>query len=162
MASRDRTIDAALRVTPRRIRLATAAVIALGIAAFAWALFTSDDRARAREVRRLGPGVDTASVIRSLAAPPGRCPVGNLEHLRTRFPDDFAPAALDATLDRMREETAQRWVYPSGDASARCAPRDGDTEIGIGRDGRVLWLVPVTGRNAVRLPPAYSPNPGES
>ena len=159
MASRDRNIEAALQMTPGRIRLATAAVIVLGLVALLVAFFNSDDRARARQVRGLRPGTDTALVVRSLAAQPARCAVGNLEHLRTRFPDDFAPAALDATLDRMREETAQRWVYASGDRDARCVPRDGDTELGVGRDGRVLWLVPVVGRNTVQLPTSYTPNP---
>lgn len=159
MASRDRNIDAALRVAPGRIRLATVAVVVLGVLVLALALWRSDDRQRARRVRGLAPGSDTVTVAQVLATEPSRCAVGNLEHLRTRFSEEFAPAALDATMDRMREETLQRWVYPTGDADPRCIPRDGDTEIGVGRDGRVLWLVPVVGRNTVVLPASYSANP---
>ncbi len=157
MAQRRRDIDDAMRVSKKQIRMVSAAVLGVGLLVVAWAFFASGDRAQRTELRGVQPGDPAQVVADRLDATPARCPVGTLEHLRTQFPGDFAPAAVDEALDRMRDATAQRWVYASGGNQARCTARNGDAEIGVGQDGRVLWLVRSTGRTAVEVVDAFNP-----
>jgi hypothetical protein len=135
MAQRRRDIDNAMRVTPKQIRLATAIVAGLGLLALAWAFFASGDWGRRAELRRVQPGDPAQVVTDRLGAAPADCPTGALEHLRTQFPEDFAPAAVDEAIERMRGATAHRWVYPTGGSQTRCRARNGDTEFGISSDG---------------------------
>lgn len=144
-----------MRQAPKYIRVATGLVIGLGLIALAFAFFGSDDSRRERQVRRLAPGLASATVVERLGPPPVRCAVGELDRLQAQFPDEFAPAMAGEAINRMEADTGERWVYPSRGQTPGCDAGDGATEIGFGRDGRILWLVPVTGRTPVRLPDAY-------
>ena len=154
MVRRSRNPDP-MRQAPKYIRVATGLVIGLGLIALALAFFGSDDSRRARQVRRLSPGLASAAVVDRLGPPPARCPVGELDYLQANFPDEFSPATAGETIARMEAETSERWVYPGRGRTPGCIATNGATEIGLGRDGRILWLVPVTGRTPVRLPDAY-------
>lgn len=157
MAQRRRDIDDAMRVSPKQIRVATAIVLGLGLVVLAWAFFASGDRGRRMDLRRIQPGDPAQLVTERLGPAPANCAAGTLEHLRTHFPGDFAPAAVDDALDRMREATAQRWVYSEAGDRARCTARSGDSEIGVGADGQVLWLVRSTGRSMVEVLDTFHP-----
>jgi homocysteine S-methyltransferase len=58
-------------------------------------------------------------------------------------------ADLDEILVRLREYTAQRWVWGRG---ASCTPAEGQTEIGFTRGGRVFWAVAEHGDGPATLP----------
>jgi hypothetical protein len=77
-------------------------------------------------------------------------------HLASRFPGGTPRLTRDAVQERLRLETARRWIYPADAGRTGCTPHRGDVEIGFGRDGRVLWLVPVTGRETVVIPDTIS------
>ena len=157
MAQRRRNIDDALRVSKKQIRMVSGAVLGIGLLVVAWAYFASGDRAQRTELRGVQPGDASQVVVDRVGAPPANCQVGTLEHLRTEFPDDYAPAAVDEALERIREATAQRWVYPTGGDQARCTARGGDAEVGLGQNGKVLWLVRSMGRTPLELLDAFHP-----
>ena len=75
-----------------------------------------------------------------------------MAHLNDRFQGGTPRVARDATLAWMRRETVARWIYPDDGGRSGCTPRGGDAEIGLGRDGSVIWLVPITGRKTLVLP----------
>lgn len=100
----------------------------------------------------------SARVVQVLGPPGAVCTAGSLEHLREHLPQGFAPAAQEQTIGRMQRETAERWIYPlRRNERARCTPRQGATEVGLDRNRRILWYVPVTGRTEVVLPDEYLP-----
>lgn len=151
---RNRHVDHALRVTPKGARRASAAILGLGLLVL-WVVLFTGDRGRERNAGKIAVGADSARVAAALG-PPGRaCATGALENLRDHFPPDLPRATVESTLDRLRRETARRWVYPRRGEEPGCAARPGTTEVGIGRDGRVLWYVPVTGRTPLVLPEAW-------
>jgi hypothetical protein len=113
-------------------------IVAVGMLVLAVVLLTGP-RQRERAAASLVVGDDSASVVRIMGAPPHRCPASNLAHLRTQFPGTLPRPTLDEELARLRQGTAQRWLYPEG---AGCVPGNGATEIGLDRESRVLWVVP--------------------
>lgn len=151
MARGERQLDRAIQRRQRGIRRATGAIVLAGIGLVLWTLNTPERR----QERRAGGvhiGDDTARITERFAVAGRRCSTGALEHLRDRFPSDFAPATSDALLERLRAETVERRVIPLPYRGDDCLPDAGSTEIGVDRAGRVLWLVPVTGRTPLRLP----------
>ena len=140
----DRPIDHALKSHKRMSRIVSAAIIVLGLGILAIVLLTGD-RQRERAAVTLLPGEDSTAVKRELGDPPHRCQPSSLAHLASSFPDLPRPT-LEQELARLRAGTAQRWLYPDG---AGCVPGRGDTEIGLDRDGTVLWIVPITGRRPI-------------
>ncbi len=154
-------MDQALRTRHRGVRRVTALILLAGIAVVAFILL-SPGRRRERLVGDLRLMADSASVRALLGTPGATCTTGGLEHLGRRFPTGTPPAAVGEVTDRLQRETAQRWVYPlDEDGRAGCVPPDGATEVGLDRQGRVLWYVPVTGRVAIVVPEGYLPSAAE-
>lgn len=110
------------------------------------------DPARKRALDAIAIGADSARVHAAFGAPARDCPAGSLEHLRRHLPEDTPPALVEGTLEDLRRRTARRWVYPKKGQAASCTARADATEIGLDREGRVLWFVPVTGETPVELP----------
>jgi hypothetical protein len=136
------TIDRALKTHKRRSRMVSAAIILLGLVAVA-AVMLRPERRRARAASQLEVGDDSTAVVQKLGAPPSRCMGAGVDHLVSEFPRDVPRAARDATLLRLRRETAARWLYPG---RGGCRPAPDETEVGIDSAGRVLWVLPATGR----------------
>jgi hypothetical protein len=101
------------------------------------------ERRRARAASHLEIGDDSAAVIRALGPPPSRCMGAGVDHLVSEFPRDVPRANRDATLLRLRRATTARWLYPG---RGGCRPTPDETEVGIDSAGRVLWVLPATGR----------------
>lgn len=110
------------------------------------------DPDRGAALRAVAVGADSARVHAALGAPARDCPTGSLEHLRRHMPEDTPPALLEGTLEDLRRRTARRWVYPQEGEAPSCTAGAEATEIGLDREGRVLWYVPVTGKTPVELP----------
>lgn len=157
MRVRNRNVDRAIRRRQRGIRRATAAVVVIGLGGLVWA-YTLPEQRQGRRAGGLEIGDDSARITERFGAVGRVCPVGALEHLRDRFPEDTPPATAQAALERMRRETARRRVIPLPRGTDDCLPDPGATEIGIDRDGRVLWIVPLTGRTPLRLPDDLLPS----
>jgi hypothetical protein len=137
----------------------TALILLAGLGILVWGLSTPERR-RARTMGKVQLGQEAEQVIRHLGKPGAVCPVGSLAHLQERFPTGTPPATAEQALARMQQETAERWIYPlktKTGAKVGCTPRRGDTEIGLGRNRRVLWYVPVTGRRPVVAPDRILP-----
>jgi hypothetical protein len=131
-------------------------VVLLGAVVLLWSI-SPGERRREQVMERIRVG-DEVARVEELLGPAQRCPVNGLAHLRTRFADEWPVAAVDVALQRLSRETAERWVYPvDARRPADCAGGEGNTEIGIGRDGRVLWYVTITGKTGLRLPDDYTP-----
>ena len=135
--------------------MVSAVILLLGLAIVA-AVLLSGDRRRERAASSVAVGDDSAAVIQRLGAQPIRCPTGNMLHVESRFPGGTPRTTREAVQERLRLHTAQRWIYPGEARGSGCTPLGGDTEIGFGRDGRVLWLVPVSGRDMIVLPDTVS------
>ncbi|HEX2204608.1 MAG TPA: hypothetical protein VHG91_14965 [Longimicrobium sp.] len=144
-------IDRALQTDKGRSRAVSAGILLLGLL-IAAAILLSGDRRRERAASKIQLGDDTTAVVSALGPPAARCPPGQMTHLYDRFQGGTPRVARDAALARMRRETATRWIYPDDRGRNDCTPHDGDAEIGLDRDGRVVWLVPVTGRKTLVLP----------
>lgn len=121
--------------------MVSAAIVVLGLLVLGAALVFSGGRKQQRAASQVLVGDDTTEVKQLLGAPPHRCPTSSLSHLATRFPGGIPRPTAEEIVAGLRVETAARWVYPRG---AGCVTGRGDTEIGIDRQGRVLWVVPVT------------------
>lgn len=135
----------------------TAAILLLGLVALVWML-SPTERERRSVVRELEIGDDTARVVAALG-PPIRCRTLGSETLREHFPEDWSPAAAEAAMGRLQQETAHRWVYPINlRKRIPCESQEAHTEVGVDRQGRVLWLVPLTGKTPLRLPDEYTPS----
>jgi hypothetical protein len=118
--------------------MVSAAIIAIGLLVVAGVLLFGGSRREGRAAD-LAVGDDSASVVRLMGAPPHRCEASNLAHLADQFAPGTPRPTIDEELTRLRRGTAARWVYPRGQG---CVPDDGATEIGLDRQGRVLWVVP--------------------
>ncbi|HEU0053177.1 MAG TPA: hypothetical protein VFQ39_08360 [Longimicrobium sp.] len=149
------SIDRALKTHKSRSRVVSAVILVVGLLAVA-AILLSGDRRRERAAHKVMVGDDSTAVAQLMGEPASVCPTGTLQHLGSRFPGGTPRLTRDAVQERLRQETARRWIYPDDGASTGCDARAGDTEIGFGRDGHVLWLVPVTGRETVVLPDTIS------
>jgi hypothetical protein len=159
---RNQKVNRAIDPRQRGIRRATAVIVVLGVLGIVWA-WNTPDRRRARLAGGVHIGDDSARIAEVMRTRGVACPTGGLAHLRDRFPAGYAPAAQEELLARMVRETAQRRVIPLRSEGGGCVPARGDTELGIGRDGRVLWMVEATGRTPVRLPDALAvPQPLEA
>lgn len=110
------------------------------------------DRERRRALDAIAIGADTTRVRTAFGAAARDCATGSLEHLRRHLPEDTPPALVEGTLEDLRRRTARRWVYPPAGKPATCTAGSDATEIGLDREGRVLWYVPVTGETPVELP----------
>jgi hypothetical protein len=153
---RDERLDRAIGRRRRGIWRATTAIVVVGVIALVW-VWRSPERRRERVADRVGIGDDSAYVREALGVVGRRCPARELEHLRDRFASGLPPAALEYGMGRLHVETAERWVLPLEGEPARCLPSAGSTEIGLDASGRVLWIVPVTGRTPLRLPAGLIP-----
>ena len=162
IATRDRRVDQALRTRQRGVRRVTGLILLAGIAVVAFVLL-SPERRRERRAGDLRLTADSASVRALLGTPGATCTTGGLEHLARRFPAGTPPATVEDVIARLQRETAQRWVYPlDEDDRVGCVPPEGATELGLDRQGRVLWYVPVTGRVALVVPEGYLPSAAEN
>jgi len=128
--------------------MVSAVILALG-AVIVLAIMFSPGRRRERAAAGLMIGDDSARVAARLGGNPTRCPAGQLDHLFERFPGGIPRPTREEALAMMRRETGARWIYPG---RGGCTPQGGDAEVGLGRDGRVLWVVPATGRTPLVYP----------
>ena len=131
--------------------MVSAVILALGLLAVLAILF-SGDRRRERAASQVLPGDDSTLVVQRLGPPPVRCPVGTLAHLNDRFQGGTPRVTRESTLAWMRRETTARWIYPDDADERGCTPAQGAAEIGLGRQGQVVWTVPVHGRKTLVLP----------
>lgn len=156
MSDRNLRVSRALRQPPRWVSYVTVAVIALGVLGVLL-LVPRAERRRVRLVERLAPGDDSSRVVHVLGAPPLRCAAGRLVHLERRFPAGWNAAATQQALERLRQTTAQRWVFPLEAGEGSCADGGRATEVGLDAAGRVLWLMALPDRRPLRLPEAMTP-----
>jgi hypothetical protein len=131
-------------------------VVLLGAAVILW-VTSPGEQLRRRAMRGVEVGADSGTVVAELGAPPARCSPRVLRHLAPAFPPGWPQASIDAALLRLEADTRERWVYPIKRRAPGCAPRSGQTEVGIAHDGKVLWLVTVTGKTPLALPEELAP-----
>jgi hypothetical protein len=134
----DARIDQALRTHKRKSRMVSLAIVTIGLLIVAVALLMGG-RKREGRAASLAVGDDSTAVVRLLGAPPHRCEASNLAHLENQFPSGTPRPTIDEEIVRLRRGTVSRWVYPKGQG---CVPDDGATEVGLDRQGQVLWVVP--------------------
>lgn len=156
MPLRKRRLDHALRTPQRGIWIATMAILLAGAAAI-WVATSTGERGRMRVLERVEPGDSAQRVVELLGEPARTCPTGSLEHLHPQFPPGWASALRDAAIERLQEETLRRWIYPLDERAPSCAPAPGTTEVGLDQEQRVLWYVPISGRQPLVLPPHITP-----
>lgn len=154
-------IDKALNTSGRGPWIATGVVFLLGVLVLAWVISPTERKRRAI-VEDLELGDDSLQVLTALGTPV-RCPPRSADVIRGGFPGDWPAPAIESALERMQEETAQRWIYAINPRKRLpCSTEKAHTEIGIGKDGRVLWYIPVTGRTSIELPEDYTPSSAAS
>jgi hypothetical protein len=152
-----RHLEHELREPQWTIRIITLVILLAGAAVVFYAFSRSEAR-RERAVRGIEVADSTAQVVERLGQPPHVCATGSLAHLEGHFPTGWPAAAQSRAIERLRQETAERWVYPLRDTTADpCTVPRNATELGIGHDGRVRWFIPLQGRESLRLPPTYEP-----
>lgn len=142
-----------MRSHKRKSRMVSAAIVGVGLLVVLAGLLFNGGRKQERAAAQISIGDDTTEVMRLLGDPANRCDASSLTHLSNRFEAGTPRPVIDETLAVLRPATAARWVYPEG---AGCITSDGDTEIGLDRTGRVLWIVPVTNKR----PLVYQGAPG--
>lgn len=109
----------------------------------------------------VAPGQAAERVAVLTGMEPLRCPGAPLDHLSGSFPDGWPAASIDVALERMAEETQERWVFPlESETVATCSGTEERTEVGVAADGTIVWLVPVLGRTALELPTWLTPAGG--
>jgi hypothetical protein len=149
--------ERATRTPGRGPLIATAVVLVLGALVLLWAI-SPTERDRRAAMERIAMGADTAQV-RQLLGEPVRCSAGETERIRGFLPVDWPPRAADGVAERLRHDTAQRWVYAIDPRNRLpCVSDERRTEVGIDSTGHVLWYVAVTGRTTIRVPDAYTPS----
>jgi hypothetical protein len=157
MAGRSHRYERSIQEPQWAIRIATLTILAIGIAVTVYAL-TRPEARRERAVSSLAVGDTSAVVMEHLGPPPIVCPGDSLDHLRGRFPPGWPGAAQERAVEWLQERTRERWVYPLHARTAvACQPSTDGTEVGMGADGRVLWLVPRIGRHPLQLPDELEP-----
>jgi len=127
----------------------SAAIIAVGLLVVLGVALFRQSQETAEAARSVRVGDDSASVLAALGAPAARCAVGRLAHLAVAMPPGTPRPTMEETLATLRQETVSRWVWGR---RASCTPRDGQTEIGFNRDGRVFWAVAKLGGDPATLP----------
>jgi hypothetical protein len=154
---RTRAVDRALHTHGRGPLIATGVIAVLGVVLLLWFLSPTERRRRS-VMGEVAIGADTAEVTGLLGAPV-RCPPRATQQVRTSFPEDWPPRAVETAVSRMDFGTRERWLYPVNPRTRiGCDTTEAHTEIGIGVDGRVLWTVDITGRTPIRLPEDYTPS----
>jgi hypothetical protein len=157
MTGRPSRHDRVIREPQWAIRIITIVILLAGAGVVAYLLNRPEAR-RERAVADLAVGDTTARAVERLGATPTRCRVGSLDHLQGRFPPGWTAAAQARAIEWLEEQTAERWVYPvEAGRTVSCSQTDGVTELGIGPDGRLLWIVPVGGRQPLQLPETLEP-----
>jgi hypothetical protein len=141
IATPSNPIDRALKTHKSRSRMVSAVILALGILVVIAVMFFSPSRRRERAAGGIQPGDDSTAVLSRLGDKPQRCPPGEMQHVYNAFEGSIPRTTREAALEQIRQQTSARWIYPA----RGCTPSQGDTEVGLGTDGRVLWLVPATG-----------------
>jgi hypothetical protein len=156
MRKRDLQIDSVLRGKQRRIWLVTALVL---IAGLAWLILaqTNPERQRVQRMAQVELGTEGAVVIRLMGEPIARCAGGPPSQMRRSFPRGWPPAQVEEVLERMREHTAERWVYANRERPDPCQPGPGDTEIGLDAGQWVIWYVVALDRSPARVAPELVP-----
>jgi hypothetical protein len=145
----DRNIDRAIGSHRNWSRALSAAIIILGVVGVIGLSMLRRDRQTARAARAVRVGDDSASVLAALGTPAMRCATGGLGHLRGALPPGTPRPTADETLERLRRNTAARWVWGK---RASCSPRAGHTEVGFTRGGLVYWAVAEYGDGPATLP----------
>ena len=154
---RNRTLDRALGTSKRSIWIATGAIFVLGALLLIW-FFSPSERGRRSDMDDLALGDPMERVASVLGPPAARCPSGSLAHLAGSFPPGWPAPSVETTLQALAEETGDRWVYPLDDNDAAgCTPVDGQTEIGLDTEGRLLWYVTIMGESPLELPERFAP-----
>jgi hypothetical protein len=157
MSPHNRHIDRTIREPQWAMRAITIAILLAGAAVVMYA-FTRAEARRERALDGLQVGDTTTQVVERLGEPPHVCPTGALTHLEDQFSGGWPAAARARAIETLRQQTAERWVYPLRDEhTSPCAAPTNATEFGIGHDRRVLWLIPLAGRQPLRLPESFAP-----
>jgi hypothetical protein len=157
MSPRNRHIDRTIREPQWTMRLITLAILLAGGAVVLYAFSRAESR-RERAIGGIEVGDTVAVVVERLGEPPHVCRTGSLAHLEGQFPGGWPAAAQARTIETLRQQTAERWVYPlRAEHTNPCAAPHNATEIGVGQDRRVLWWVPLAGRKPLRLPEDFAP-----
>jgi hypothetical protein len=157
MARRAHRYERSVQEPQWAIRIATVVILAIGVAITIYALGRPEAR-RERATGGLSVGDTSASVVASLGQPRLVCRATDLSHLHGRFPVGWPAAAQEQAIDWLEENTAARWLYPlRARAEVTCQGLREGTEVGLGADDRVLWLVPMVGRQSLRLPDELEP-----
>lgn len=152
-----RRIERSLREPEWVIRFVTLLILLAGGAVVVFTYSRSESR-RARDVEPLAIGDSASRVVTLLGEPAAVCRTGSLAHLRGQFSPEWSVAAADRALERLRQQTAERWLYPlEGDDASGCGPLRRGTEIGVDANRTVLWLVPLIGKRPLVLPASYTP-----
>jgi hypothetical protein len=145
----DRSIDRAFGAHRNWSRVVSAAILTLGLVVVVGLNLLRRDRQVVHAADRVRVGDDSASVLAALGAPRVRCAPGRLEHMRDALPPGTPRTTGDEILGRLRQNTAQRWVWGR---RASCVPASGQTEIGFTRGGLVYWAVAEHGDGPATLP----------
>ena len=132
-------------------------ILALGAILLLW-LASPSERGRRSDMDDLAFGDPTERVASVLGPPAARCAGDDLAHLSGSFPPGWPTPSVETTLQALGEETGERWIYPlDDDDPAGCAPVDGQTELGLDAEGRLLWYVTITGESPLELPARFAP-----
>jgi hypothetical protein len=132
-------------------------ILLLGAILLVW-LVSPSERSRRSDMASLELGEPMGRVAGVLGPPAARCPGRNLSHLDESFPPGWPAPSIETTLQALGEETGERWIYPlDDDDPADCSPADGQTELGLDAEGRLLWYVAITGESPLELPERFAP-----
>jgi hypothetical protein len=157
MTGRPYRHDRAIREPQWLIRILTIVILVAGAGVVVYLLNRPEAR-RERAVSELAVGDTTARIVEQLGASPTRCTGASLAHLKGRFPPGWSAAAQERAIEWLEEQTTERWVYPlETGRRVSCAETEAVTDLGIGDDGRLLWIVPVVGRQPLQLPETLEP-----
>jgi hypothetical protein len=149
--------ERAIREPQWTVRIVTILILVAGAVIVAHAL-TRPEARRERAVGPLAPGDTASAAAERLGASPTVCGSDDLTHLLGRFPHGWSGAAQERAVEWLEESTVERWVYPlNAGERASCAGAAGLTEVGIGADGRLVWILPLAGRKSLLLPDTLQP-----
>lgn len=139
------------------IRVVTILILVVGAGIVVYALMRPEAR-RERAVGALALGDTATAATQRIGATPTICGSDDLHHLGGRFPPGWSGAAQERAIEWLEEQTVERWVYPlNAGERASCAGAAGLTEVGIGANGRIVWVLPLSGRRPLMLPETLQP-----